>query len=192
MYRIKTSFLLFLLLLPGQSRAMDGCMYGEAWSCGGVCIGLGTECKCGDSSFFAWEGKWCCTEDGKGCEGKGEIEEGWDFWRGEENKEGRRNEMGYLIKIGADCPAGQVRNLTQACHSLCNYFPEDPWRHKVGERSFFPSNVTEQGLKITQCIPEGEKLDRMYDCDNRADEDPFHSGNYDLNLDLPNLLVPCD
>ena len=99
--------------------------------------------------------------------------------------------MGYVIKIGANCSAGQVLNLTEACHGLCNYFPEDPWRHTVGERSFLPCNVTNQGLNTTQCIREGELMDGGYDCDNRADEDPFHSGDYDLNLDLPSLLVPC-
>ena len=64
-----------------------------------------------------------------------------------------------------------MKNLTEACRGLCNYFPEDK---NIRERSFFPCEIKDQGA--TKCIPVAERRDGTYNCNNRADEDPFHSG----------------
>ena len=84
MYRTKAGFLsLVLLLAPDQSQSMDECRYGEAFRCGDLCIEQ-SECMCGGSIFGVGEGKWCCTEEGASCQGKGEFSEHWEHWRGEE------------------------------------------------------------------------------------------------------------
>ena len=193
MVLIKESLVVILLLLSGQSRAMDGCKSFVAWRCGDQCIYKTTSCQCGDSTFGKDESQWCCTEEERGCEGKGEWDKrGREFWLGEKNKEGRKDKWGGVIKIGADCSAGQAQNLTQACQGVCNYFPGDFSRNAVADRSFRPCNVSDQSLKTTQCIREADWLDGNYDCKNRADEDPFHSGGYDLNHNLHDILVPCE
>ena len=169
MYLIKAgSLLLFLLLLPDQSQAMDNCRARTAWKCGGQCIGAHAECLCGGTNFGAGDKKWCCTEDEEECEGIGHYSKGYEVWRGELDKEGRKDKYGNVIEIGANCSRGEVRNLTETCHGRCNYFPDDPSRNYGDERSFRQCDATEQGIKTTQCIREGEWMDGKYDCNNRA------------------------
>ena len=148
MNQVRESFLLILLLLSGQSRAMDGCKETSAWRCGDQCIYRNTKCKCGDSTFGSGESQWCCIVEEGGCEGKGESSERLEFWRGEKNNEG--------IKIGADCSEGQAQNLTEPCRGVCNSFPEDANRNRFAERSFLPCKVSDRALKTTQCIREAD------------------------------------
>ena len=47
---------------------------------------------------------WCCQDSP--CTGKGEFDDYYGYWKGEEDDEGK--------PIGADC-TGTALNLTQAC-----------------------------------------------------------------------------
>ena len=102
-----------------------------------------------------------------------------------DDEEGRR--------IGAECIDGTALNLTEACKGRCNFYEKDEYRNLKGVlRSHVPCNVTNRN--ITQCIPEGEMRDGKFDCENRADEEPFETGFGDsssLLLDLENILTPC-
>ena len=106
-------------------------------------------------------------------------------WKGEKNEEERL--------IGAECIAGTVLNLTEACNGTCNYHKEDGNRNGNGVlRSHVDCQVT--NLRTTQCIPELEERDGKLDCHNRADEEPFLTGignSSSLLLHLEHILTPC-
>ena len=125
---------------------------------------------------------WCCHDST--CTGKGRFNDYYNFWTGDEDEEGRT--------IGADC-TGTALNLTQACNQTCNYYEDDQFRNFVGvHRSYVACNVT--GLKTTQCIPEGEQRDGVFNCRNRGDEEAFLTGignSSSLLLDLDNILTNC-
>ena len=79
--------------------------------------------------------------------------------------------------------------MTQACNQTCNYYEEDEYRNFIGIlRSYVPCQV--DNLTTTQCIPEAEEKDGVFDCRNRADEEAFRNSS-SLLLDLDNILTPC-
>merc|ERR1712016_263043 len=109
---------------------------------------------------------------------------GANAWFGEKDEEGRL--------IGAECINGTALNLTEPCKGKCNFYEEDEYRNFGVLRSHVPCNVT--NMNITQCIPEHEMRDGKFDCENRADEEPFETGfgnSSSLLLDLENILTPC-
>ena len=146
--------------------------------------GRRTECKCGNTTFNNRDEMWCCNN--ASCSGRGEFEtsDNANFWRGEEDKEGRM--------IGAEC-SGAALKLEQSCNGTCNDHEQDPGRNWEGVlRSFVPCNVN--NLKTTQCIREDKYRDGDVDCKNRADEEIFLTGfekSSSLLLDLEDILRPC-
>ena len=185
----RASNVLLLIFILGNTLAWDGCGdgffgSGNNWKCGNLCIYDYAECKCGGRVFNVTAPMWCCQESN--CTGKGRFnEEEYNAWTGEKDEEGRW--------IGADCIDGTALNLTEPCKQKCNFDEEDIYRNNWGVlRSHVPCNVTNRN--ITQCIPEGEMRDGKFDCENRADEEPFETGFGDsssLLLDLENILTPC-
>ena len=164
----KASSFLILLILD-NTLAWDGCENFFSWRCGDTCILKSTDCQCGGESFKLEDGKWCCQETN--CTGKGDFSEKYKYYRG-----------------GADC-TGTALNLTQACNETCNYYEEDEDRNQEGLlRSYVPCNAT--NLTISQCIPETEERDGVFDCRNRGDEEAFRNSS-SLLLDLDNILTPC-
>ena len=124
-----------------------------------------TECNCGGTIFNKEALMWCCQESN--CTGKGGFSEMWNYWSGETDQEGGK-------KIGAECSNGRALNLTQACKGTCNYHKEDENRNAEGFlRSHLPCQVN--NLKTTQCIPEHEESNGVFNCKNRADEKAFLS-----------------
>ena len=137
--------LLFFLNL-NNTLAWDGCEHQWAWRCGDTCIDGGyygdAECKCGEEIFNQTAKMWCCND--KPCEGRGgnsflddydgdEDYDEYDYWQGEEDKEGRR--------IGAECN-GTALKLDEPCNEKCNDHEEDPYRNIYGlVRSFRACNV---------------------------------------------------
>ena len=170
-----SSFLLLLIL--GNTLAWDACHL-QSWRCGNTCIREYTECNCGGEIFKKEDGKWCCQDSP--CTGKGKFNK-WDkYYYGERDEEGR--------EIGADC-TGTALNLTQACNQTCNYYEKDRHRNVNGVlRSYVACNAT--NLTISQCIPEGQERDGVFDCRNRGDEEAFRNAS-SLLLDLENILTPC-
>ena len=168
----RASSILLLFLILDKSLAWDGCNF-QAWRCGDTCIhggghvlgGRRTECKCGNTTFNNRDEMWCCNN--ASCSGRGEFEtsDNANFWRGEEDKEGRM--------IGAEC-SGTALKLEQSCNGTCNDHEQDPGRNWEGVlRSFVPCNVN--NLKTTQCIREDKYSDGDVDCRNRADEEIFQT-----------------
>ena len=107
-----------------------------------------------------------------------------NFWRGEEDKEGRM--------IGAEC-SGTALQLEEACNGTCNNHEKDWARNFNGlARSFVACDVT--NVNIKQCIREDNYLDGNLDCRNRADEEIFQTSIKDTSLLLLNLeqiMRPC-
>ena len=55
--RVKSSVLLFLLLLP--VRGEDGCPASQ-WKCGDICQRHANQCECGGEDIYYSEEMWCC------------------------------------------------------------------------------------------------------------------------------------
>ena len=165
---------LLVTLIFGQTLAWDGCRAEAGWRCGDICIGFVNACNCGGTILQHTSLMWCCQETN--CTGKGEYDEYTDSWP------------------FVHCINGTVLNLTQPCNGTCNYHKDDQYRNRDGvQRSHVPCQVA--NLKTTQCIPEHEERDGVFNCKNRADEEPFVTGfgnSSSLLLDLVNILTPCN
>ena len=141
--------LLFFLNL-NNTLAWDGCEYGTAWRCGDTCINGESwkmaECKCGGEIFNHTAQMWCCND--KPCEGRGENHWWYNYWLGEEDKEGRN--------IGSEC-IGTVLKLVESCNEKCNDHEEDPHRNNKGlVRSYKACKVKNiTSSSFSQCPPVG-------------------------------------
>ena len=176
--------LIAIVLLPAHTQAAEGCKEKLSWKCGDVCIHRRAKCSCDGTTFSDDEGKWCCQS--ALCSGEGEWNEAREYWRGKEEGEDG-------IIIGATCP-GTVLNLTEACRGQCNFYPEDEYRMIGAVRSHIPCTPTDPSFNTTHCFIETAKEDGVYDCDNRADENPFKNvsnKNSSSILDFSKILIPC-
>ena len=65
------------------------CRHGDVATPAYILGGQRTECKCGNTTFNNRDEMWCCNNIS--CSGRGEFEtsDKANFWRGEEDKEGR-------------------------------------------------------------------------------------------------------
>ena len=168
MRSFRTSTVLLLILIVGNTLAWDGCNVNN-WRCGDVCIHEAAKCTCGGETFNHKAQMWCCQDSP--CTGTGTTVA-----------------FAFSGETGADC-TGTALNLTQACNQTCNYYEEDPYRNVAGvRRSYAPCQV--DNLTTTQCIPEAEVRDGKFDCRNRGDEEAFPKLS-SLLLDLDNILTPC-
>ena len=157
-----------LLLILSNTLAWDGCGPRQ-WRCGNMCMPQYAYCNCGGTNFNFTAPMWCCQDSP--CTA-------------------RRN-SGFKLrerKIGADC-TGTALNLTQPCNQTCNYYEKDLSRNHRGlHRSYVPCQVA--NLTITQCIPEAEERDGVFNCKNRWDEEAFPNSS-SLLLDLDDILKNC-
>ena len=191
--RIWSVHLLFLIF--NNSFAWDGCPF-PSWRCGTLCVDRETECDCGGTQFNLYDQMWCCPETESSCTGKGRTRLGSPNGRPDPLKRtyflAERNNEGKLI--GAQC-AGVALNLTQPCKNrTCNYFEKDESRNVQNIlRSHVPCKSSNSEIK--ECIQEFKERDNMFNCRNRADEEPFEKnfGNStSLLINTEKILVPCN
>ena len=172
---------ILIILTFGRSLAWDGCKFHSAWKCGDQCIFSDSECNCGGIRFNRSSPLWCCEDSS--CFGRGTFINGFQAWTGELSSDGY---------IGANC-TGTVLSLREPCRDTCNYHPEDKSRnHHNVLRSHMPCSVAQ--VRLSQCIPEQDVRDGKFDCENRADEEPFetsYENSSTLLVDMSDILRDC-
>ena len=134
--------LLPLLLLPHNSRSMDGCkgVFGTTnWRCGDICTSKGQDCTCGSTTFAHNDGKWCC---GTNCTGGSCLK-----WK--EDPEG--NPWYCLKRSPVICTTGIALLLNESCNGDCNYYREDEQRNYHSSRAHAAACT-----KTSSCVKEGE------------------------------------
>ena len=78
-------------------------------------------CKCGNTTFGVFDGKWCCPNKGEECD-----------------IDGKDDRYGWPNHV--TCKSAKALNLTQQCvnqekSKRCSYFPEDKDRNWSADRS---------------------------------------------------------
>ena len=99
----------------------------------------------------------------------------------------------YILHFIPSYGAASLATLTLACNQTCNFHEDDPTRNFMGiKRSYVPCEAPH--VKTSQCIPEEEKRDGVYNCRNRGDELAFatsYDNSTSLLMNLEELLISC-
>ena len=182
--QIALTALIFIAFLNNSKvHAEDGCGI-TFWRCGDICISFLPQednvtipmCHCGSDIIQIQEPRWCCSDEP--CNGLGP-------W-------GHDNGLGSGYMHGGNCTTGKVLHLSQPCHGKCNT------NSKLdsivsNERATEPCTYRDKTKNISQCVLSGSKNDRIFNCVNRADENPFstHDKTNSTTLDLSAILTSC-
>ena len=133
-------------------------------------------CHCGSDIIQIQEPRWCCSD--APCNGLGP-------W-------GHDNGLGSGYTRGGYCTTGKVLHLSQPCNGKCNTNSEVDSTYS-NERVAEPCTYTDKTKNISQCVLTGQKNDKIFNCVNRADENPFstHDKTNSTTLDLSAILTSC-